>query len=49
MGSRYPVGESGLSPATRLGDLESPPQKIKWQWRDLNPRPKAYESLALPG
>ncbi len=20
-----------------------------WQWRDLNPRPKAYESLALPG
>ena len=25
------------------------PRKKKWQWRDLNPRPKAYESLALPG
>ena len=22
--------------------------KIKWQRRDLNPRPKAYESSALP-
>ena len=41
---RLPLSTTGHP----IPDLPSPIFQT-WQWRDLNPRPKAYESLALPG